>query len=118
MSIQLNRSRNNIRELNVRYQGRAVAPVGFYNELERFGVILDRSVLISIIPDSGSTFIGSLINQNGNVCSFDIDYEFTQYSKFDVELESEQCFKRPQHTKQKPWDDKVLAFELYNESYS
>lgn len=116
MSIKMNSAREGIRELNENFQGRAVAPEGFYSELERFGVDIKSSVLVSIVPDSGTTYIGYIINQNANVCSYDIDYESKQYSTFEVEGETN--FKPPQHTREKPWDIKVVALELFNEKHS
>ncbi|PCJ11409.1 MAG: hypothetical protein COB04_17945 [Gammaproteobacteria bacterium] len=116
MSIQLDRARKSIRELNDKYQRRTVAPVGFYSELERFGVVINGSVLVSVLPHSGSTLIGSLIDQNGDLCSYDIDYKCTELSEFQVQ--EKLGFRPPQHTIEKPWSKKVVAIELYNEIHS
>ncbi|MES9993754.1 MAG: hypothetical protein ABW098_17530 [Candidatus Thiodiazotropha sp.] len=115
MSIQLEKARKNIRDLNDKYQNREIASLSFYNELERFGVNVEKSVLISICLDGETTLVGSLIDQNGEVRIFDIDYELTQYSK--CEIEEKQGFKKPQHTKERKWHDRVVAQELYNEIY-
>lgn len=116
MNSKVAEARENIRILNSRYHSRKAAPAGFYAELERFGIEVENSILVAILPDSGSTLIGRLIDQNGNLCHYDIDYQYSKYSEFEVVEPTN--FKAPQHTKERPWDDIVVAFELYREVHS
>lgn len=52
----------------------------FYKQLEVYGCEIDKSFIIDVIPDSGNTYVGTIINQNMKILYFDIDTVSPEYT--------------------------------------
>jgi len=70
------------------------------------------SILISICPDGDNTYFGSLINQLGEVFSFDIDCDDEKYSRWGS-MGSVTSYKSMLHGKLKPWDAEGIAIDIF-----
>ena len=113
-SLRVREEKTNILHLNKMFHEFKVAPEEFFQQLKSRDVDIGLSILISICPDGDNTYFGSLINQFGNICSFDIDCDDEKYSRWDISS-SNKLHKSPQHTKSKPWDAEVIALDLFKE---
>jgi hypothetical protein len=113
-SFKVKRSREQILQLNDLFQGHKVAPVEFYEQLKSRGVDIALSILIKIYPDGDNTYYGSLINQTGQVCSFDVDCDDEKFTRWEV-VELEEFLNQEGSTKLKPWDAEVIAVEILTE---
>ncbi|CAG1770329.1 hypothetical protein BAC3_00967 [uncultured bacterium] len=72
---------NRLLELNDKFRNKnLLLEENFYMQLEIFGCEIDKSFIIDIFPDSGSTYTGTIINQNMKILAFDIDTNFSEYS--------------------------------------
>ena len=113
-SLKVRKAKENLVQLNRMFHELDVAPIEFYQQLKSRNVDVGLSILISVCPDGDNTYFGSLINQLGSVCSFDIDCDDEKYSRWDVgsPIESSDSL---QHANAKPWDAKVIAAEMFSE---
>lgn len=79
-----------------------------------FGVDIDRSILVSYLPEGGRNLGITLIDQNGNICFFDIDPDAPEFN--DVERDSIDDYEKSHDFKKlKPWHELVLGIKLYRE---
>ncbi|MCY0964083.1 hypothetical protein [Parathalassolituus penaei] len=108
MSMKLERARKSIKELNCRFHNLEFSPDGIYRELEKLGVDIQGSILIEIFPDSGDTYVGKMIDQDGKLLAFDIDCSDPKFSA---------VIQIP-FPKLTPWDIVSVGVELHEELYS
>lgn len=81
MSIQAQRYKHSLKLLNQKFHALAIEPYAIYQELLLLGVDIQKSLLIDLCPDSGNTYCGSLIDQNGDYKEFDIDCDMSELSE-------------------------------------
>lgn len=74
---------NRLRDLEQSYSQGTVCASGFYNVLDNAGINPKSSVLLDILPDSGSTVVGRLLDESGELWEFDIDYDDMEHSKIE-----------------------------------
>jgi hypothetical protein len=71
---------------------------------------------LRLSPPLFNTWVGKIISQSGVTYGFDIDCDSFENS---VIVEAEEISRKaPQHTKNKPWDNEVVAKELFYELHS
>jgi len=86
-----------------------------YEQIQSYGIELEKSVLINIIPDDVTALSGGIIRQDGAYCYFWLDFDKNELSEWEEVECSDSTYKPPQHTKERPWDASVLAKELFLE---
>jgi hypothetical protein len=69
------RVKEEIQELTRALRERNAGPESLYRFLEEKGIDIDRSVLISHIPEQGPCIVGRIIDQNNRLISYDIEFE-------------------------------------------
>ncbi|MFK8031982.1 MAG: hypothetical protein AB8G18_17260 [Gammaproteobacteria bacterium] len=60
---------------NERFWNGQIGPANLNRALESFGLVLEKCVLVKLLPDSGSTWIVRLLDQEGVFIEMDIDLE-------------------------------------------
>ena len=115
MSIKIDKTREEVNLLNKQYHARHLASTEFYSQLESHGVLINASVLVSLVPDGSNTYFGMIITQDQTIFSFDIDLDNSKYStwedvtdQFHIELRNK--------TRNKPWAVEVVAYKIFNEN--
>lgn len=106
--MKLEQARKRIKEINCRFHNLEFSPDGIYRELEKLGIDIQGSILVEFYPDSGDTYVGKIINQEGKLLAFDIDCTDSKFS----------AVMQIPFPKSKPWDIVSVGVELHDELYS
>ncbi len=69
------RVEEDILKLTKAFRERKAGPKCLYQLLEDEGIKIERSALITHIPDQGACIVGRIVDQDFNLISFDIDFE-------------------------------------------
>jgi len=86
--------------------------------LEGFGVEIQRSILVSWLPEGGRSLGIQLIDQHGYVCFFDIDPDLPSYNEYRRDGHISEYERNNRFRQRRPWDDLVLAIKMYREENS
>lgn len=111
-TLKMRKAKDSVFLLNKMFHEFEIAPEEFYLQIKARGFDTGLSILISICPDGDNTYIGSLINQLGEMFSFDIDCDDEKYSRWDF-MGSVASYKSKFHRKLKPWDSEVIAIDIF-----
>ena len=115
MSLKQKQAESALLKFNKSYWDESLMPVSFYNALREFGIEIGKSVMVNLIPDGDNTYVGGIIRQDGSLFEFDLDLVEPENNTWEeVPNKSNKSSKLPQHTKTRPWDDIVLANELFS----
>lgn len=70
------------KKLNYKFHNKQLLTEFFYDQLSEIKIDFKKSILISIFPDSDNTYVGKVINQNGNIIDFDMDLDNKSYTEW------------------------------------
>lgn len=119
MSLTLRNARIETRKLLDEFRSFESFPKSYRKEIynvlvEKLNIDVQRSILISWLPEGGKNLGVRLIDQDGNICFFDIDPDFPEHDeaeRYGIELEE----KSNEYKQLRPWNDLVLAIEIFRE---
>lgn len=92
-------------------------PVGYgtkiYDQLENdFEINIARSQMVRWLPESDGFCSMTIIDQDGNICEFEVDIANPENSSVD-KFKIVDFVKSNQYKKLKPWDDLKVAIDIY-----
>jgi len=95
-------------------------PLGYdlkiYDQLERkFGVDVAKSILVRWLPEGDGFCSMTLIDQNGNICDFEINSNDQNDSSVEP-LPVSEFVKSNRYKQLKPWDDLKVSIDFYQSS--
>lgn len=101
-------------EMNKKFHDKLILNEAFYEQLRQNGFVFSKCFLISIFPDSGKTYCGKIIRQDGSAFEFDVDLDSPEYSSWENVTDSFQKLYEKNKI-EKPWLEEVVACKLFNE---
>jgi len=107
--------RSEIVELNQRFHDKELLSDSFYEQLLKLGFVYCQCVLVNIFPDSGNTYCGIIIKQDGSVLEFDVDLDTPGCSRFSDITDSFQKM-RTERSKTKSWKKVLIAFDFFQKT--
>lgn len=113
-NLKATKAKEKVLQLNEMFQSHEVAPEEFYDQLKFKGIDVTSSILINFCPDGDNTYFGSIINQAGEICSFDIDCNDEKFTRWDS-IKLEESLRWKNSSQFKPWDAEVIAISIFNE---
>jgi len=73
MSLTKDKVVEELRSLNEQFHSESLEPKGLFHALRQLGIEPMHSILISLYPDSGSTWCGELFDESMGPVEFDVD---------------------------------------------
>jgi hypothetical protein len=110
-SQKVESARQALANLNRRFRARELVGEAFYVQLTAQGFACAQCVLVSVVPDGSSTYLGKIIRQDGRVFDFDVDLDGPALSSWtDVTESFEQKLDAGGF---KAWSPELLAHAEY-----
>jgi len=104
--------KHDVIELNDKFHNKKLLGDSFYKQLMQAGFAYRQCALVEVFPDSGNTYCGAVIKQDGKVFEFDIDLDDPDYSLFKDVSESFEKIRK-ERSKTKPWQKELVTYEFF-----
>lgn len=111
-SIKVDKAKAIATELNKEFHGKSIISNEFYQQLEDNDFTVSQCILIGFFPDSGDTYCGKIIKQDGRIFEFDVSLGSPDYSIWD-DITVEFCDWYKRNYKSKPWEEEIVAYEMF-----
>jgi hypothetical protein len=112
MSLKLDQARQEFAEFNRRFKSGLILDERLYIALEVEGIDFHKSTLVDLFPDSGDTYVGTIILESGKIMKFDISLGNPSENKWnDISIEYQHKYKVSK--KHHPFERHVVAYEYF-----